>query len=95
MRTIFKYQLSYPTLMRAEIPEGFIIHKFALQHGNMTIWAEVNDEARIEEVAFSLFGTGWTIPPDYSGEYIDTIFDSDGFVWHIYRDEGFSNDTSH
>lgn len=54
------------------------------QNGQPMVWVEVIDRPRKRVIVdIHCFGTGWDIPDSF--EYIGTLIDPAGFVWHYYR----------
>ena len=49
------------------------------------IWYEVDDELKDIEVKIIAIGTDWELPREIKfWDYIDTVQDDMGFVWHYY-----------
>lgn len=55
------------------------------------VWYEVDDELKDIEVKIIAIGTGWELPREIKfWDYIGTVQDGMGFVWHYYATP-FSN----
>lgn len=86
-RTIYKFPLEfyaagpYKVLMQ----KGAEILKVDFQNGDIMIWAIVWPDNDMEEVSFSIYGTGHPFEST-SDKYIDTVFDPDGYVWHLFKE---------
>lgn len=81
MKTIWKFQLFQP-VQEIEVQRDARFLHLALQGYIPTVWAEV-DPARItQQVVIRTYGTGHPITE--GGEYLGTLQDAEGFVWHFY-----------
>lgn len=47
------------------------------------MWARVDTELKTGLRCFKVFGTGHRVTTSFA-DYIDTVFDPDGLVWHIF-----------
>lgn len=81
-RTIWKYPIGGGAMI--SMPRGGIIRHLAVQHGQPTIWVELDPSEPQESRQFVMYGTGHPIYEGASYEYIGTIQDA-GFVWHFYE----------
>ena len=85
MRKVYKYQLENSTSVLT-LSKSAIIRKVALQHGNPTVWAEVEEaeEKRMYEVLS--FCTGESLPKDIDTySFLDTVLCSGGdIILHFY-----------
>lgn len=84
MRTIHKI----PLMQAIDLPKGAIIHKVYWQAGVIMFWYsfDKSNETLLETRRFRVLGTGHTM--DTNNEefiYLDTLFDNNGFVWHIHE----------
>jgi len=84
MRTIWKFPL--PSAERApeaivSMPKGAEVVHFAMQGGAPTIWALVDDQAKLEDRPFQTFGTGHRITD--GAEYVGSYY-TGPFVWHVF-----------
>jgi hypothetical protein len=86
MLTIYKYDL-IKHAGRIEIPYGAEILSIQLQNDKVFLWAKVDTEHYCVHRQFERYGTGWAIDHDaYTTEnFIATIQDKDGFVWHWFE----------
>lgn len=86
MHTVYKYPLQPLREQTISMPDSAKILIAQMQGTTITLWAEVFDDNRPEERTFEVFGTGWHIePPDRNREYVATVQDPRGLVWHIYE----------
>lgn len=87
---IFKYGLSSPGQdSRLHLPIGSGLLTVQLQKDWPTLWVLVDDtQEHTEVVRITCFGTGWDIPDDYRGEYLSTVQETDGYVWHYFFEHG-------
>ena len=57
------------------------------------VWYEVDDDLKEIEIQIIAIGTGWDLPKNIKyWDYIGTVQDGFGFVWHYYATP-FSNNT--
>lgn len=82
--TIYKYPIKLADVQTLNLPFGAEILTIQMQHGNLCLWAKVQEnvgdtEARTIEV----FGTGQPMDFD-SRTYIATVQDG-SFVWHVFE----------
>ena len=86
MHTIYKYALQPLREQTISMPDSATILTVQMQGDTITLWAEVHDDNRPENRTFEVFGTGWHITPlECEREYIGTVQDRSGLVWHIYE----------
>jgi hypothetical protein len=78
MKTVYKYPVG-----DIQIPKGAKILTAGIQGDDILIWAEVDTEQVLEHRTVHVYGTGHLIPDNAC--YIATLFDWNGFVWHIYE----------
>lgn len=59
------------------------------QEGWPTVWYEVSDEELHKQIEIVAVGTGWPMDNEIleSMEYIGSVIDGGGYVWHYYADE--------
>ena len=82
MKTIHKY----PFNPEMSIPVGSKLLKVAYQGAQLYTWFLVDPEEEFTKVKyFEIFGTGQKITNNMPEFYVDTVFDRDGFVWHIFE----------
>ena len=83
--TIWKFPLNVEgvtTIINAPVRKYL---KVMMQNGNPTLWAEVDDTQKQDEKHYiACVGTGWNVEIGKDIEYIDSVIDSYGFVWHYY-----------
>lgn len=86
---IFKYQLpigaAVPVL---RMPSGGRVLTVQLQHGVITLWAEVEPEAPRVSRTFRIVGTGQAFDPT-GLDYVGTVQAESGLVWHVYEEPAF------
>lgn len=60
-----------------------------IQHGKTVVWVETQDDMPAVNLRFVAMGTGWEIPTEVIDrmQYIKTVQDVAGFVWHYYLEE--------
>ena len=57
------------------------------------VWYEVDDDLKDIEVNIIAIGTGWELPKEIKfWDYIGTVQDGMGFVWHYYATPFSNND---
>lgn len=59
------------------------------QVGWPTVWYEVSDEEPHKQIEIVAIGTGWPMDNEVlkDMEYIGSVIDGGGYVWHYYADE--------
>ena len=63
-----------------------------LQNGWPYVWYEVDDNHEEIEVSIISSGTGWEMPEKITcWNYIGTVQDVDGYVWHYYSTPIYEN----
>lgn len=85
MITIWKYPIKITDIQKLILPEGSKILSIHNQFGILTLWVLVNTEAKEEERAISIVGTGrpcWC----QTWSFIGTVLD-DPFVWHVFAEK--------
>jgi hypothetical protein len=83
MKTIFKYPFSDEV---DNVPVGAKLLKVAYQGNNLFGWYLIDSqEERIKTRFYDIHGTGHPITNNCAETYIDTVFDPNGFVWHIFE----------
>ena len=80
MITVHKYNIGG---LKTKMPVGAQVLSAGMQNGVLVGWAKVDTDMPLEEVSFSVYGTGHLMPPD--GVFITTIFDGE-LVWHVFKD---------
>lgn len=88
-RTIYKYNLSDACRLNSgavEMPEHAFFLSVQMQHGNVTLWAMVDPDAKMATRRFRIFGTGHEITGFPSVNHIGTVQEEGGrFVWHVFE----------
>ena len=89
MKTIYKYNLSFPidTIQEVEMPYGAQIISAKNQKEQICIWAIIDEEEeRHEYRKFEICGTGTPIESKKEMKFIDTVLMSQGtFVFHVFE----------
>lgn len=83
MKRIFKYPLEITDRQVIVLPIGVKPLSVQMQNGQMCLWAEVDTAADSTVRTIFVFGTGNPMPEE-PGEYISTVQDYMGLVWHVY-----------
>ncbi len=81
MKTIYKYRIGPAYGFEIEMPRGAKILSAGMQQGHFCIWALVDTDEEMCKHEFMIYGTGWD---NVEGEFIGTVFEGDGFVWHVF-----------
>lgn len=83
---VFKYRLQIVDVPQyVRMPGGAQVLRCDLQHGELNVWALVDERAPKHEVGFQVFGTGHPIDAVTLGPYIGTVFQHEGLlVWHVF-----------
>lgn len=87
MLTIHKFRINdpdYPVI----VPKSAALLKVAMQGGHIiNAWYCMDTEdtdTRIDK--YHIFGTGRDISCPVDIDYVDTIFENTGYVWHVYKE---------
>lgn len=85
MKTIHKYRVPLEATSFVDTHQGAHFRHADVQHGQVTVWAEVDTAAPPVARRVEVLGTGHPMPTPDDLEYVDT-FQTDGgaFVWHLY-----------
>lgn len=82
---IYKYPLALREKQTLLLPECATILKVAMQHGRITLWAlHELGETTPAEYEILIFGTGHPTHGAKPENYLDTVMDSGGYVWHVF-----------
>lgn len=88
MKTIWKYETPCESIFYITMPKDAEILCFQIDNKTYTpcIWAMVDNENRLEERTFELFGTGVFMPTEIGKirKYIGT-YQNGAFVWHLFE----------
>lgn len=86
MKTIYKYPLNHGRPTALILATDYrIVHVGIDGHNRICVWVEFSQEADpTERLILDYVGTGWDVSD--SSEYIGTAITSDGFVWHVYKE---------
>lgn len=82
--TIFKYPLRTIDFQNVAMPTGARILCCQNQHGDITLWAEVDADAKHEMRTFAVVGTGNPMPTNVGLRYIGSVQQLP-FMWHVYE----------
>ena len=86
MRTVWKYDVPVDDkVWPYDLPEGARpVHVECSDPVEVSVWFEVDTQAKREERRFVVIGTGHPAPD--GGTYVDTATVLDGrLVWHLYE----------
>lgn len=85
---IFKYPLRTTDHQYVWLPEGFSILSVQEQRGDrvpeLMLWAMVEERNPEAAVEILIYGTGHNLD-NVPKEYLNTVQDYNGLVWHIFR----------
>lgn len=88
MKTIYKYKL--PRDGQSITVDDYVLEwlRPAPQNGWPHIWAVVDTERTGMTTEIVAWGTGWPLPDDvyYDTDYLGTVEDGAGFVWHYFAE---------
>lgn len=85
MRTIWKFPFFIARRQIVNLPLGARMLSCQLQQGVPTLWVLVDEGAPIIDQEIWCIGTGHEVPRAEPLEFVATLQDGDGFVWHIFR----------
>lgn len=87
MKQIFKYSVQPGTnIICAKVVKWLNI---GMQAGAVYAWGIVDEDAPEKEWDVKLIGTGWEFEDFWSDEaqYLNTVIDEEGYVWHGFAAE--------
>lgn len=86
-KQIWKYSVGHRSLTPVMIPRGGIVRSAVTQGFTIVIMVEVDPDEPYEERYFSAFGSGRPLEVDGGAvkEYVGTVQDVGGYVWHVYE----------
>lgn len=83
MRLIHKYRVSPLTHTISMRRNARILSAGIDLHGDLCVWAEVDEKPEFEDRTIIVVPTGGFAPPD-SAQFVQTVI-AGPFVWHIYQ----------
>lgn len=87
MKTIYKYRLPGSTSGTVKMPFGAQILTAILQDDVIVIYAVIHTtQEKTYNQVFHVFGTGHKIPDDVNLNYLNTLEDTRGLVWHVFNE---------
>ena len=81
--TIWKFPLELTNKQEVQMPVGANVISVDNQHGQICMWALVNDEAEKETRTFEVVGTGHYMR-DIDRDFVGTV-QQGPFVWHVFE----------
>jgi len=86
--TIWKFDLNVG-MNRLQVPVGSKVLSTHVQHDGIRMWALVDPTAVVEDVEFTVCGTGFPLPKNIlMMKFIGTVLTEGGtFVWHVFHDD--------
>lgn len=85
MRSIYKYSLNPYAKIEGCIEKFLDIQ---IQNEIPVIWAIVDTELVSRKFYIYCYGTGWELNKDEArGDYLGTVQDNEGYVWHYFLEE--------
>lgn len=87
MKTIHKYPIHKHCLTSISLPQGYKVLTVGIDpHKEICVWVEFEKGKKPTEYLYlNIVGTGWEIE-SVAQEYVGTVFDSDMYVWHVYKE---------
>ncbi len=83
-KTIWKFDLRIDDHQYIRMPDGALILKIAVQHGQTCLWAEVDPENPMVDRKFFVAGTGHPLDPSPQRRHLETLLIGQ-FVWHVFE----------
>lgn len=83
--SIWKWPLELTDRQEMMMPVGARVITAQIQAGKVTIWAEVNEQAKRRSRAFWIIGTGNPFPQEVALVYIASV-QMPPFMWHVYEE---------
>jgi len=86
MKRVFKYDLEVSDRQTLALPRGAKILSVGLQHGNIKVWALVDDTySETEDRTFVMHGTGHNADDVVGLQFIGTVIMlNDNLVFHVF-----------
>lgn len=87
MTKIFKYPIKITDSQKVKMPINAIILSAGFQGDQLNLWAMVESKnTSLDNRVIEIYGTGNPIEGfDWEKKFIQTVFDPQGFVWHIFE----------
>lgn len=83
MASIVKYKLEITDSQFVSMPRGAKLLKVGFQKDDLFVWAMVkNLDTKLRY--FGIYGTGHPIEFYEIEIYLDTVFQNNGLVWHVF-----------
>ena len=83
---IFKYPVDPSGDFIVDMPAGAKVLSVQVQNGSPQMWAMVNEDAKLVQRHFGVFGTGWHIPDDFKGRFIGTFqLQGGSLAFHLFE----------
>lgn len=82
--TVWKFVLRRAELQDVEMPVGAKVLHVAMQGHDITLWAWVDPDAKVESRRFAITGSGAPAPTPDQARYHGTVIDG-AFVWHVFE----------
>ena len=90
MITIWKFPVGLDGI--TQVPYGSRIRKVGLQDNQLMVWCEVSTDTLMHEtLRITAYATGQPLDLTKHQKYLDTVFTTNGLVWHIFVDKDRSN----
>lgn len=82
MKTVYKY----PFATEMSVPLRAKLLKVAYQEGELFAWFLVDPKEELIKTKYmEIYGTGQPFSNGSAEFYVNTVFDPNGFVWHIFE----------
>lgn len=86
METIWKFELEVTDEQSIEMPYGAEILSVQWQRDKLCVWAMVSPTTLSKSNrSFVIFGTGHSIPDNLNAQFLGTVQDNFGLVWHVFE----------
>lgn len=83
---VYKYLVLVQDQQSVWLPEGAKILKFGMQDGSLYLWAQVSIYAMPTPRKIKIFGTGHEIRDPENLKHLETVFNGEHVLLHIYED---------
>ena len=88
MKTIYNYKLDVIDKQVIQLPQNAQILSVQEQHGELCLWALVEEQAETEDWTIQIIGTGNPAYHVDAGDFIGTVQARGGYlVWHIFAQQ--------
>ena len=90
-QTVWKFPLRLIEQQVVLMPLGAEVVFVGVQQKAITLWARCDPTALKVPVHVAICGTGHPCPSEGEGEYVGSVLQDTGLVWHVFVNKGKKN----